>query len=80
MAAATGRILKSHDVKVEGQFQLNLNNAGVNRPQQSNSASTEPHVQITESQPEYAVIEVVCQCGSKIYIKCEYGNIQAQEG
>ena len=80
MATATGRILKSRDVKVEGQFQLNLKNAGISTSKNTTSVLTEPQVRIAENQQEFAVIEVTCSCGSKIYIKCEYGVAQATEG
>jgi protein associated with RNAse G/E len=80
MAASAGKILKSQDVKVEGQFQLNFNNVGINTSDNRNSISREPQVRISESQPGFAVVEVICSCGSKIYIKCEYENTQAEEG
>ncbi len=80
MATTAGRILKSQDVKVEGQFQLNLNNAGSGTSQHKSPLSAEPQVRVAESQPEFAVIEVICSCGSKIYIKCEYESAQTAEG
>ena len=72
MIQATSRILKSSDVEVEGQFQLDLGHACQGAPG-SRSAAT-PKVRILENQNEFAVVEVICSCGRKTVVRCEYGN------
>ncbi len=72
MAITAGRILKSNEVKIEGRFRLNTDQAGRCLPQQGNTISASPDVRILEQHPEYAVIEITCVCGGKTCVKCEY--------
>lgn len=72
MGKAAGHILKSNNVKLEGQFRLD---AGHGIPGSANERSAtldSAQVRIVENQPEFAVIEVTCGCGAKINIRCEY--------
>ena len=78
MIKAAGRILKSNDVKLEGQFHLDVTQAGSSLPKQQVAASSEPEVRVLENHPEYAVIEVTCCCGRKLSIKCEYTGAAEQ--
>ena len=70
MSKSAGRILKAKDVELEGQLTLSI----VQQPEskQSGSALSEPQVRIVESQPDFAVIEITCSCGTGMNIKCEY--------
>ena len=70
--------MKSNEVKLEGQFHLDLAKAGLGLPKQPVAASSAPKVRILENHPEYAVIEVTCSCGTKISLKCEYAGAAAQ--
>jgi len=36
-------------------------------------ASGAEQVRIVERHDEYAVLEVTCSCGSKLYVRCELG-------
>ena len=78
MVKTAGRILKSNDVKLEGQFHLDVTQAGSDLPKQQVAASSEPQVRVLENHPEYAVIEVTCCCGRKMSLKCEYAGAEAQ--
>lgn len=78
MVRTAGRILKSNDVELEGQFHLDVAKAGLGLPKQQVAASSAPKVRILENHPEYAVIEVTCSCGTTISIKCEYASATAQ--
>jgi len=78
MIRTTGRILKSDDVKLEGQFLLDVAKAGSDLPKQQIAASSAPQVRILENHPEYAVLEVTCSCGRKMSLKCEYAGATAQ--
>ena len=73
MENATGNIIKSDNVNLEGQFNLNLGQPVSNQTNVSNPAA-EPKVVIIENHPEYALMEVTCSCGSKTYIKCQYAD------
>ena len=78
MIKTAGRILKSSDVKLEGQFHLDVAQAGSDLPKQQVAASSEPQVRVLENHPEYAVIEVTCCCGTKMSLKCEYAGATEQ--
>ncbi|MFC1676874.1 hypothetical protein ACFL3G_07425 [Planctomycetota bacterium] len=73
-------ILKSQNVKLEGNFVIELLGspaAAANTPVAN--TNIKPQVGIVENQQEFAVIEVTCSCGTKTRIKCNYAEIQAQQ-
>ncbi|MBW8039364.1 MAG: hypothetical protein FVQ85_05140 [Planctomycetes bacterium] len=77
MEKAAGHILKSNDVKLEGQFCLDAEQTASNSVNKPNKASSELQVRIVENHPEYAVIEATCCCGTKTLIKCEFTEAQS---
>jgi len=82
MPKAAGHILKGDDVKLEGQFHLDVaqTQSPTGGPKEKNAALVTPQVRIVEKHPESAVIEMTCCCGEKTYLKCEYAGVQAPEG
>jgi hypothetical protein len=82
MTKKAKRILKKDNVKLEGRFHLDLAKAGSSRdgPKQRSAASSAPQARIVESHPEFAVIEVICSCGTGTLLRCEYAGAQAPEG
>jgi hypothetical protein len=68
MQKAAGHILKSSEVKLEGQIRLDPRFRG------DRLAPAQAGVRIVESHPEFAVIEVVCCCGARTYLKCQYAG------
>ena len=72
MAKAAGHILKGSNVKLEGPFHLNTEDVAPGSAKGKDVASATPQVSIVENQPEFAVIEITCSCGTKTYIRCEY--------
>jgi hypothetical protein len=80
MIKTAGRIIKSDNVKLEGQFHLDPANAGSDLPRPQAAALAEPEVRILENHPQYAVIEVTCSCGNKMSLKCEYAGPSEQVG
>ena len=81
MSKAIKRILKSDNVKLEGQFRLDLAQAGFAKDptKQKSAASAAPQARVVENHPEFAVIEVICSCGTGTYLRCEYTGAQAPE-
>jgi len=79
MAETVGQILKSEEVKLEGQVQLNAARPGraAFHPGQT---SGEPTADIVENHPEFAVIEITCCCGTRTYLRCEYAGGTPQGG
>ena len=63
-------ILKSSQVKIEGQFHLDAGPTPSQR--QANPTLAAPRVRILENHQEYAVLEVTCTCGNKAHVKCQY--------
>jgi len=82
MTKTTKRILKSDNVKLEGQFHLDLAQAesAEDGRKQTSAASAAPQARIVENHPEFAVIEVICSCGAGTHLRCEYAGVQAPEG
>lgn len=68
------RILKGSDVKVEGQFVLDLVQPETEPSKQSATAVVEPKVRIIETKPDFSVIEVTCSCGTLLHLRCEYAG------
>jgi hypothetical protein len=77
MIKTAGRILKSEDIKFEGQFRLNIVPGSPDLPKQTATATSAPKIRMLENHTEYAVLEVTCSCGTKIPVRCEYANVQA---
>ena len=65
-------VLKSTDVKLEGRFRIDAEQAAPGRANAGNVTLAQPQVLIVENQPEFAVMEVTCRCGEKTHIRCEY--------
>ncbi len=72
MPKVTGRILKSEDVDFQGQFLLDVPQARQNLSEGKATASATPQVRIVENHPDFAVIEIVCCCGARASVRCEY--------
>jgi len=70
-------ILKSNEVKVEGQFYLDAGSTGAPPQQQANAAVAASQVRILENHPEYALLELTCTCGNKSHIRCQYEDHQS---
>ena len=81
MARTSGRILKSDDVTLEGQYHLDVAQAELagGEPQHRSAAPAAPQARILENHPEYAVIEVTCSCGTRMCLRCEYADAQAPQ-
>ena len=80
MQKTAGHILKGEEVKLEGQFHLDVAQAGttVARPNKNRIPQATPQVRIVQNHPEFAVIEVTCSCGTKMNVKCEYADTKAE--
>jgi hypothetical protein len=72
MGKTAGHILKSDNVRMEGQFRLDTSQGMPPPANARNTALASAQVHVVESHPEFAVMEVICGCGAKINIRCEY--------
>ncbi|MDD5459982.1 MAG: hypothetical protein PHF37_11390 [Phycisphaerae bacterium] len=73
MERTAGRILRGNEVKLEGSCRLDAG-ASVAAAKERSGNLSQVQANIVENQPDYALIEVVCCCGAKTLIKCEYMN------
>ena len=79
------RVLKSDQVKVSGTVRLTPGGAAPVRTAfsaQTDTPLTEVQPQsarIVESNSEYAVIEIICSCGAKNHVQCNYGDVAKSE-
>lgn len=79
MGKTAEHILKGKDVELEGRFHLDIEQATPNSPKQKNTALAAPQVSIVENHPNFAVIEVICNCSTKIHVRCEYTDVQSND-
>lgn len=79
MEKTASHILKSNNVKLEGQFHLDIGQGTPTSANKKNTTSAPAKASIVENHPEFTVIELTCRCGMKTYIKCEYTDTQAAE-
>jgi hypothetical protein len=81
MDKVLGRILRSDQVKLEGQVQLQTKQPqSTAQPNSPKSAKQPATAVIAENHPEYAVVEITCCCGARMYLRCEYVSAEAPEG
>ena len=76
MQKRTGQVLKSDQVELQGKFQLNPGQTQVSKTGPNNPVAAAPQVRILENNPEYAVIGVICCCGTEFSIRCDYADAQ----
>lgn len=76
MSKVAGHIIKADNVKLQGQFYLDVTQLQPSLPKKKTTVLSSPQVRIVENRPEFAVIEVTCCCGQKTYLRCEYAGIQ----
>lgn len=76
------RVLKAEDIELTGSVCLGTGSGPApvrtDSPAQMDTAAAPQQARIVESNTEYAVIEVICSCGTKNYIQCNYGQMAKQ--
>lgn len=81
MIERSGRILRSDDVELEGQYRLGLlpNESDASGQNSSDAVMGAPQARIVENGPTYAVVEVTCSCGARVCLRCEYSDVEVSE-
>ena len=77
MRNSATRILKGSDVKLGGQFTLDIMQTETSTSGEPAAALGEPQVRIAESQSEFSVIEITCSCGTSMFLRCDYAGVKA---
>ncbi len=77
MDKRVARIFRSDEVKLEGQVRLKMRQPQFSsQPSSPKAAGQQATVEIIESHPEFALIELTCLCGEKILLRCEYAGAE----
>jgi hypothetical protein len=75
------RVLKKDQIKVSGSVRLTpeaaapVRTAFSARAGSPQSGSAPQSARIVESNSDYAVIEVICSCGKKNHVQCNYADV-----
>lgn len=77
MERTVKRILRSDDVELQGQVQLNVSAPGHNPVRQQSAPLSSPSVRILENTSDFAVVELTCSCGLRTQVKCQYAPEQS---
>jgi hypothetical protein len=78
MEKMAGRILKAEEVKLQGQYHLDIAQASQNPAAGSKIVSGISQVQIVENSDDYAVMKITCSCGTKTHVRCEYSDTKTK--
>ncbi len=74
MRSTGTHVLKGGNVELLGRMQLDIASVAQAAVKAKGTKQITPQVRIAESNPEFAVLEITCCCGSKINVRCEYAN------
>jgi hypothetical protein len=70
-------VLKANKVRFEGTFHLGLTPGACTSSDKRTGGSVAPRIRITENHSDYAIVEVVCSCGTTTYVRCDYNSAVA---
>jgi len=76
MKNITGNIIKKDDIKLEGTFRLDSAQSMATTTAKNHSFTGPTQVQIVENNAKFVVMEILCSCGTKTHVKCQYANIE----
>ncbi|MEN6424057.1 MAG: hypothetical protein ABFE13_01745 [Phycisphaerales bacterium] len=65
-------VLKAAEVTLDDPVQLAIDPAATTGCCGPKSAPAGPSARITQTHPEYALIEVTCACGRTTQVRCDY--------
>lgn len=69
-------VLKKHQFQVGPGVTLPVGNAPVVPAGKAGRGACGPaQTRIVESNSDYAILEIVCGCGQKSFVQCNYGNV-----
>ena len=72
------QVLKSAQVSVKGSVRLGTGGGAApvrtSSSTQANTGTGVHEARIVESNSEYAIIEITCDCGAKSHIQCNYAG------
>ena len=73
------KVVKNEQVVVDGNVCIKLGSGieavAVSTVGQSIGPGDIEQARVIESNEQYAIIEIICSCGAKSHIQCNYGDI-----
>ena len=77
MMQTTNRVLKSDEVEIDGRCHLDIGHSVSSAQPGKNNTSVAARARIFDNNNEYAMIELICSCGKKTLVRCEYSDVSA---
>jgi hypothetical protein len=77
MMQTMNRVLKSDEVEIDGRCHLDIGRSASSAQLGKNNNSVAVKAKILDNNNEYALIELICSCGKKTLVRCEYGDVSA---
>ncbi len=77
MMQTMNRVLKSDEVEMDGRCHLDIGRSASSAQPGKNNNSVAAKARILDNTSEYAMIELICSCGRKTIVRCEYGDVPA---
>lgn len=77
MMQTINRVLKSDEVEIDGRCHLDIGRPVSSAQPGKNNNSVAAKARILDNTNEYAMIELICSCGKKTLVRCEYGDVSA---
>ena len=79
MMQTVNRVLKSSEVEIDGRCNLDIGHfVSPAQPGKSNAGAA-AKAKILDNNNEYTLIELTCSCGQKTLVRCEYGDVSADQ-
>jgi len=76
MSQDTPRVIRSGDVKLSGSRRIGCG-AQIDVPQQNHASAA---ARVMAEDVSGATLEVVCSCGKRTYVRCDYRRTSPQSG
>jgi hypothetical protein len=80
MMQTTNRVLKSDEVEIDGRCHLDIGRSVSSAQLGKNNNCAAAKARIFDNTNEYAMIELICSCGKKTLVRCEYSETTATKG
>ena len=77
MMQTMNRVLKSDEVEIDGKCHLEISRSASSVQSVKSNNGVPAKARMLDNTNEYALIELICSCGKKTLVRCEYGDVSA---
>jgi hypothetical protein len=77
MMQTMNRVLKSDEVEIDGRCHLEIGRSSSPAQPGKNNSGAAAKAKMLDNTNEYALIELICSCGKKTLVRCDYGDVSA---